>query len=328
MTQGEVCPFLERTVGMEKGNSALLNQTIKLFKHTRSCSYATRARYLKSCRLFVAFLDERYKMKSLRNLQDKHLVAYLQHRQDEGLSDKTIKNDLAAIRYLHDLLPSAKYQLSTNAQLIDRYDLTLEKTVAVSGDRSWTQGEYEAMLSLLAQNATESPLALLTRDIMQLCRTMGLRVSEAVCMRRSQAESALRTGLYHVQGEAKNGLHRHVPLSPEARSLLVERLPSIHRGARLFIPQDAQAHKVVLSIERYLGSYREAVTSLEGVSRRLNAKGEVNPLTFHGLRYNYVQERMAAEQLKGYSWEAAAQIVTQEVGHGRIEVIRIYTNGK
>lgn len=312
---------------MDKGNSALLNQTIKLFRHTRSCSYATRARYLKSCKLFISFLDQRYKMKSLRNLQDKHLVAYLQHRQAEGLSDKTIKNDLAAIRYLHDMVPATKYQLASNVQLVDRYDLKLEKTVAVSGNRSWTEEEYEAMLQLLAQQSADSPLASLTRDIMILCRTMGLRISEAVCMRRSQAEKALRTGLYHVQGEAKNGLHRHVPLSPEARSLLADRLPSIHRGARLFVPQDAQAHRIVLSIEKYLESHRVAVTSLEGVSRRINVKGEVNPLTFHGLRYSYVQERMVAEQAKGFSWEAAAQIVTQEVGHGRIEVIRIYTNG-
>ncbi len=31
---------------------------------------------------------------------------------------------------------------------------------------------------------------------------------------------------------------------------------------------------------------------------------------------------------KGYSWDVAAQIVTKEVGHNRIDVIKIYTNGR
>jgi len=33
-------------------------------------------------------------------------------------------------------------------------------------------------------------------------------------------------------------------------------------------------------------------------------------------------------QAKGLSWKEAAKIVTQEVGHGRVEVIKVYTNGK
>lgn len=70
------------------------------------------------------------------------------------------------------------------------------------------------------------------------------------------------------------------------------------------------------------------MTTSEGISSRINLKDATNPLTYHGLRYNYVQERMTAEQNKGLSWDAAAKIVTREVGHGRIEVIKIYTNGK
>ena len=60
----------------------------------------------------------------------------------------------------------------------------------------------------------------------------------------------------------------------------------------------------------------------------MDYKGDEKPLTFHGLLYNYVQDRMNALQREGYTRDAAAQIVTQEVGHNRIEVISIYTNGK
>ncbi|MBQ0138143.1 MAG: hypothetical protein KBT36_02505, partial [Kurthia sp.] len=71
-----------------------------------------------------------------------------------------------------------------------------------------------------------------------------------------------------------------------------------------------------------------AVETLEGAAKRLDIFNEVNPLTFHGLRYSYVQDRMTDLQASGLSWKAAAKIVTQEVGHGRVEVIKVYTNGK
>jgi len=312
---------------MTKGHSAIMNQTIKLFKHTRSGSYATRDRYLKSCKSFINFLDQRFKMKNLKNLQDKHVVAYVEYRQSEGISDKTIKNDLGAIRYLHDMIPDAKHTLSTNQQLKDQYDVYLEKTIAVDGDRSWTPTEYNHMQQLLSQQATHSPIAAITRDVCVIARTMGLRVSEAVCMRRSQAERAIRTGMYQVLGEAKNGMHRSVPLSPEVRSLLLERLPSVERGGRIFVSEGDKAHQVVNRIEKHLERVRGAVTTSEGAQRRLSIKGEVKPLTFHGLRYNYVQDRMKEEQEKGSSWKDAAQIVTREVGHGRVDVIKVYTNG-
>ena len=53
-------------------------------------------------------------------------------------------------------------------------------------------------------------------------------------------------------------------------------------------------------------------------------KTHTNELTFHGLRYNYIQFRMQQEMEKGYSLEQAAARITQEVGHERTDVIKIY----
>lgn len=313
---------------MIKGSSAIEQQMNKIFKHTRAGSYATRDRYTKSCRTFIRFLDENYKMKNLRNLQDKHILAYIQYRQDEGISSKTIKNDLGAIRYMHDLLSNAKYKLASNAELKRNYDVHLEKTIAVDGNRAWTEQEYTNMQQLLSEQAFTSKTAAITKDVMIIERTMGLRVAEAVCMRRSQAENALRTGFYQVQSEAKNGRWREVLLSAEVRDILTNRLQHTERGGRIFISKDEKAHHIVNQIEKHLERYRGLVETSEGRERRLNVKGEVKPLTFHGLRYNYVQERMVEEITKGYTWNVAAQKVTKEVGHNRIEVIKVYTNGQ
>src|SRR5690606_19011608 len=99
-----------------------------------------------------------------RNLQDKHLVAFAEYRQAEGISDKTLKNDLGAIRYLHDMIPNAKYELASNQQLKQEYDVYLDKTIAVTGDRGWTDSEYKEMQQLLSTQSSNSHVAAITSD--------------------------------------------------------------------------------------------------------------------------------------------------------------------
>lgn len=59
LSLGGVCPKSneeERSM-TKKNKSAIASQCAKLFKHTRSGSYGTRARYESSCAQFVSFLD-------------------------------------------------------------------------------------------------------------------------------------------------------------------------------------------------------------------------------------------------------------------------------
>lgn len=315
---------------MKKGKSAIENQCEKIFKHTRSGSYATRARYKASCQQFVQFVNERFKMQNLRNLQDKHVAAYLQHRMEQGIATKTLKNDLGAIRYMHDLVANAKYELSDNRTLAKNYDFDFDGK-KIGGDRAWTNEEYKGMKTLASEMAATSDSVAGTaadvRDLLPVCRTMGLRIAEAVCMRRSQAEDALRTGVYKVGSEAKNGLHRSVPLSPEVKEVLLNRLPYIERGGRIFVAENEKAHQVVNRVEKYLERHRGRVETLEGQQQRM-VNGVPNQLTFHGLRYAYVQDRMYDEMSQGKTWEQAARVVTMEVGHSRTEIIKTYMGDK
>lgn len=314
-----------------KGASSIHNQLEAKFRHARSGSYGTRARYKQSCVKFADFINEKFKMQNLRNLQDKHIVAYIQHRQAQGISPKTIKSDLGAIRYLHDMIDNAKYELADNATLAKDYGVFLDKTPAVKGDRSWTKQEYEGMLAKLDDlsrqtghlGATASDM----KCILPICRTMGLRITEAVAMKRSQAEQALRTGVYQVKGEAKNGLHRAVPLSDEARAVLAVKTAQIERGGLLFVREGEKVHQAVGRCEKLLERHREGVTTAEGREQRMY-EGKSNELTFHGLRYGYVQDRVAQEMAKGFNFEQAATFVTKEIGHSRVEIVKVYMGGK
>ncbi|TMN18809.1 phage integrase N-terminal domain-containing protein [Lentibacillus cibarius] len=314
---------------MAKGKSPIQAQADKLFKHTRSGSYGTRARYQGSCKQFLQFVHEEFKMKNLRNLQDKHVVAFIHARQDAGITTKTIKNDLGAIRYLHDMVPNAKHELTSNDELERQHGIELE--TEAKGDRSWTNEEYNNMYAFADEQSKEGGAEQRTacdvRDTFVLSRTMGLRVAEAVAMHRSQAENALRTGVYQVKNEAKNGKHRQVPLSSEAREMLTERLQSVERGEKIFVQPTEKTHRAINRIEKYLGRHRNKFETQEGRERRSH-EGGYNRLTFHGLRYNYVQDRLNWEMLHGRNFRHAAKIITKEVGHNRLEVINVYLGKK
>lgn len=312
---------------MTKGKSPIMAQMEKVYRHTRANSFGTRARYESSCRNFIGFLDEKFKMKNLRNLHDKHVVAYIQYRQAEGIAPKTLKNDLGAIRYMHDMIPNVKHELSDNKELKKVFSIELEKTPAVKGDRAWTEREYNDMQQFV-QDMAESDrrgaeTAADVRDVMQLARTMGLRVTEAVAMSRSQVEQALRSGVYQVKHEAKNGKWRQVPLSVLGRQVMESRVQTVPRGDRLFIRPGEKTHAAVNRVEKFLQNNRLQFETVEGRESRMYQGGS-NALTYHGLRYNYVQDRVQQEMEKGYSKLQAAAIVTNEVGHERVEVINVY----
>jgi len=308
-----------------------MTQMEKVYRHTRANSFGTRARYESSCRNFIGFIDEKFKMKNLRNLQDKHVVAYIQHRQSEGIASKTLKNDLGAIRYMHDMIPDVKHELSDNKELKDAFSIVLDKTPAVKGNRAWTEREYNDMQqyvrNVAAGNGRGAETAADVRDITQLAKTMGLRVTEAVAVSRSQAEQALRTGVYQVKSEAKNGKWRQVPLSAQGRQVMNNRIRDLPRGYRLFICPGEKTHAAVNRVEKFLQNNRLQFETVEGRESRMY-QGVSNALTYHGLRYNYVQDRVRQEMEKGYSKLQAAAIVTKEVGHERVDVIDVYLGGK
>lgn len=312
---------------MTKGNSPIMAQMEKVYRHTRANSFATRARYESSCRNFIGFLDEKFKMKNLRNLQDKHVVAYIQQRQAEGIAPKTLKNDLGAIRYMHDMIPNIKHELSDNKELKNAFSIALDKTPAVKGNRAWTDHEYNDMQQFVREMATSNGRGAETaadvRDVMQLAKTMGLRVTEAVAMSRSQVEQALRLGSYQVKGEAKNGKWRQVPLSSQSRWVMESRIQGVPRGERLFIRPGEKTHAAVNRVEKFMQNNRDQFETVEGQETRMY-EGVANALTYHGLRYNYVQDRVREEMEKGYSKLQAAAIVTKEVGHERVDVIDVY----
>lgn len=131
----------------------LMFQVDKLHRHNRQGSYKTRARYYEAMQRFCRFLAEVYRLERLTNIAPKHIYAYVAYLQAQEKSASTIKTDLSAIRFFHDLIPNARYELPGNG------DLSLQRRTFGGVDRTWSDAEFSRMLSCAAKAGRDWSIA-------------------------------------------------------------------------------------------------------------------------------------------------------------------------
>ncbi len=262
--------------------------------------------------LFCRFLADNFNLKTLANIQNKHLVEYVIERQSEGKSASTIKNDLAAIRYFHDQIPQTRYVLSSNQVLSETYiNFNLERRCFGRIDRRPTDLEYRALINLAKQ--TRNPEMGL---IIILGREMGLRIHEVVRLNRSDVERAFRENVLTVKG--KGGLIRKVPLNDVAITTLESAIQNISRGQKIFVPPSQKAHQVIQRVQDFIKNNRHKIID------QLNSRPKGIEITMHSFRHAYAKEQYDSFILQGYSEDAARLEVAQLIGHNRQDVTKIY----
>lgn len=103
---------------MSKHYQNLLTQLDKLHRHNRQGSFRTKQRYYEAMQRFCRFLVEQYRLERLANIAPKHIYTYVSYLQEQEKSASTIKTDLSAIRFFHDLIQQPRYELPSNADLL------------------------------------------------------------------------------------------------------------------------------------------------------------------------------------------------------------------
>ncbi len=319
---------------MRKGQSqkygsklgAVQVQGEKFMRHFRAGSNGTKSKYKTSCRQFLKFVNDKFKVQNIRNIQNKHIAAFITHRQDLGRAPSTINNDITAIRYMHDMIPNAKYEIyPTKTDFEKEFNIQIESRApqGENGDRSWTHQEIRDAVQYAREQGHHN-----MADMITIAREQGMRLGEVVGISRQQAAEALRTGIYHIsRRETKGTRERDIPLRPQTREIFTEKLVE-KTGNRLFFEiEKEKTHIFELKCEQWLEKHRESFTSSEHrmyFDGRDTRTGTDVPLTWHGLRYSYAQERMETLQEAGYSWNEAASMVSEELGHSREEIIHTY----
>ncbi len=242
-----------------------------------------------------------YKIASIQQLKEKHIVALVQYWKQNALSTGTLKNRLAAIRHLTTLINKSGI-VPSNKTL----DLGHRHSIAMRN-----RAIYAADFSKITDPHVKISL--------ELQRVFGLRREESIKIKPHMADQG---GKLLLQGSwCKGNRQREVPIRTEEQRHWLE-----------------QAKKFVASPERSLipphKSYIQHRYVYDKQLQRANIRS-------HGLRHAYAQQRYkeltgwdspinSGPQYKALSYEQrrvdilARMTLTEELGHSRVQITRSY----
>ena len=237
-------------------------------------------------------------LRHLRDLTAAQAQAYLTERAAHGLSQKQLDADRVALGFL--VGPG-----------LERVHAT------VTPDRS-TRAYTPAQIQLIAAAQTgRNTLAT------QIAYAAGLRAHELFTLRRAEEAHASTHRRWHPDrfsgrsGEryvvtGKGGLMREVLIPAELATRL--------EAQRLDAPRDIADRKIHYQQHYDLaGGNAWSRSTTDAAQRALGWSTGA-----HGLRHAYAQERMKELQGQGKSYDTAREIVSQELGHFRGDVVETY----
>lgn len=283
----------------------LKKQIDSIAKHNRQGSFKTKQRYYEGTLGFAKYVANEFQLRKFANTQDKHLESYINYMQEKGLSASTIKTNLSAVRFFFDKT-NHKYELSDNSKF------NLERRQMTGKDRAWSNEEYNTFKNQVCTKYNNQRAA----DIATLAKENGLRIHEAMRIRRYDALRSLQNGELHIKG--KNGRERDIKLTEASLDVLKRKLEEnkSSESDKLFVDVDQKTHLEIHKIQCFVNRHRDEF--------QVDSNREYN-LSMHGLRHSYAQERFEYfTQEKELSELQAKLIISEELGHSRPDVVEIY----
>lgn len=278
-------------------------QVDRIYRHIRTGSYKTRERYYAAVLRLCMFLAVEFRLMNIRNLDSKHITAYVEYMESIDLSERTIKTDLSAIRWFFDFIPNTKHKLPDNNHL----GVELPKHVFAPEDRTWSDDEYQGMCKVAIREGIKA-----YADALTLARYAGLRVHEVFRIDTATAHNAIHNGEITIKG--KGGKVRTVPLNDACIDALEDQLAVTPPGEKLFVAHDEHTDRAINRLQVFIWQHRDEV------------RDPMNPikLTFHGLRHTYAAEQYHTLREQGVSRFDAYLRVSKLLGHNRGSVTKLY----
>jgi len=245
------------------------------------------------------WVRQRYGIKRLKEMTPEQAQAYLEHRASQGLGQKAINNDRTALEFV------------TGTGSLKPVKTLVESKLP---GRAYTQTQVE----MVAQHQ-EAANALATRIAYQA----GLRAHELLTLQRTtETQSSShrqwdsrrflgRDGVrYIVTG--KGGLKREV--------VLPERTAEALEARRLNEPRQVTDRGIRYQQQYDIGGGNSWSRSFNRAANRALGWSA----GAHGVRHAYAQERMEELARQGLGYEAARDVLSQELGHWRGDIVETY----
>lgn len=286
--------------------SDLVHDLCRLAERNRDGSYTTQYDRKRMLMLFGRQLEKLgYRKLRATELMGRHVQKLLALWQGEGVSPGTLANRMAALRWWAERVDRSSVMAKSNAV----YGVTPRQRVPAA---SKAKELPDDMLRRVGDAHIQMSL--------RLVLAFGLRRKEALLVQVHACDKGDRLEL--IGSMTKNGRSRTIPISTALqREVLDEARAFILQTAASMIP----AHRSFIQ-QRRLFDYWVARIGLGGA---------------HSLRHHWAQERYAA--LSGMECphrggpmrsemtdaqqeadESARRIVSNEMGHNRLEIVNIY----
>ncbi len=298
------------------GNQAvddLGKQFEKIMRHCNQKSIKTRYRYAATGERFVRWVQPTFRLQKLANLADKHLIAYAKHLKSQGLSEKYIKNELSALRYIHSQTPHTRYELGESKKVNVMAGLgSTPNHKARDLDQTITKEELDRFCSY-AYERGRPELAKMAES----SYATGCRIEEIATLRRNDIEKALRTGVLYLKN-TKGGRPRSVHLSVQTKRMFKMVIHDVPRGAFVFIPEGRSVHSYIRSAQDFIYRHRDNFQDPTRI-------GDPNrtEMHWHSFRHSFA-DNSYKENRMDLGDMGARQEVSEELGHSRASITYCY----
>lgn len=246
-------------------------------------------------------------IRDVKHIKTHHIEKYIRSRQAEGISTRTLQNEMAAVRNI--LVTAGRGKLAD-----PQHEKLSNKALGLFGaSRDGTKVAISSECYLAALSRAEKQDAGVAAAL-QLARCFGLRTEEAV-----QSVKSLKTWQQALlRGEArvrvvfgtKGGRPRDTTVIDREKMLhAVNHALAMMQNGRLIDRPDLKS-----AIDRY-----------RNVARRAGLTGKSAP---HSLRYAWAVDAVAFHTRSGLSEKEVSAMVSMDLGHGDGRgryVMRVYT---
>lgn len=235
-------------------------------------------------------------IKQIEHIKTKHIEGYIQSRQTQNISKRTLQNEMSAIR--KTLTQAGRDKLAYSERLSTQ-SLNIHNASRQGAKMAITDEQFHEVVKTAIEKDQLGIAASL-----QLSRYLGLRGEEAV-----QSIQSLKTWQKAINQGKETLTVVYGTKGGRSRQTRIINREKVKQAVEYAISIANQQNGKL--INKF--SLRQAMTYWRNQTTRLGLIGKSSP---HSLRYAYAQDGIQYYKEKGYSEKEAFAMVSMDLGHG------------
>ncbi|MFD1261643.1 integrase domain-containing protein [Entomomonas asaccharolytica] len=235
-------------------------------------------------------------IKHIDHIKTKHIEGYIQSRQEQAISKRTLQNEMSAIR---KTLTQAGREKLANSERLSNQSLNIHNTSRQGTKTAITDEQFYEIVKTSIEKDQLGIAACL-----QLSRYLGLRGEEAV-----QSIQSLKTWQKAISQGKDTVTVVYGTKGGRPRQTRIINQDKVKQAVDYAINIANQQNGKLIDKP----SLKQAMTYWRNHTAALGLRGTISP---HSLRYAYAHDGMQHYQEQGYSEKEALAMVSMDLGHG------------